>query len=234
MTGAWALDSPLYILPDCGLVRGASTSEVDDGLYVGSRPPPGSRLGPDFGALVLCAREYQTSADYPCVVVLRCPLDDSGPPPTVEEVNRAHGTAFLLARRLRDGHRALVTCAQGVNRSALVAALAMAATVAYLSYNVLPRGDPPAGGWRLTLWYLREFTMVLSRYETMGGTKPLGKAETTPASTIKALTPVPATFPPSLPAAPPHLPLPAPIPREDPLSVRPEALAVPPDPRRNP
>jgi len=125
MTGAWQFESPFYILPDCGLVRGASVTEADDGLYVGSHPPPGTRLGADFGALVLCAREHQTSADYPCVVVLRCPLDDSGPPPTTEEVNRAHGTAFLVARRLRDGHRALVTCAQGVNRSALVAALAI-------------------------------------------------------------------------------------------------------------
>lgn len=95
------------------------------------------------------------------------------------------------------------------------------AALAYTSYNVMPRGDPPPGGWRRAFWLTREFTMLLSRYETMGGFKALGAAEMTPAAAIRAATPAPVLFPPKVPG-PPTLP-PA-LPREDPVSSPPPAL----------
>jgi len=96
--------------------------------------------------------------------------------------------------------------------------LGACATAAYISYNVLPRGDPPAGGWRRAFWLAREFTLLLSRYETMGGFKVFGAAEMTPAASIRAATPVPVLFPPKAPGPPV---LPPPIPREEPVSSPP-------------
>lgn len=100
-------------------------SEVAPGLYVGSKPPPGRREGVDV--VVLAAMEYQPPAHlFPGTEVIHVPLDDApGRQMRADEIADVTKAASLVARRLRAGCRVLVTCGWGLNRSALVAALAM-------------------------------------------------------------------------------------------------------------
>lgn len=102
-----------------------SLSEVVPGLYVGSKPPPGRREGVDV--VVLAAMEYQPPAHlFPGTEVIHVPLDDDPSRQMREdEIVEATRAAGRVARRLRAGRRVLVTCAMGLNRSGLVAALAM-------------------------------------------------------------------------------------------------------------
>lgn len=100
-------------------------SLVIDRLAVGGKPAhnaPFSREGWD--ALVLCAREHQ-----PMTHVRRripCPLNDSAYelmyPESIRLVTSVVREVVELHRR---GARILVTCIEGRNRSALVAALAV-------------------------------------------------------------------------------------------------------------
>ena len=100
-------------------------SLVAPNLFVGSRPPPGRYRW--LSAIVLCAREYQPpSYAFPGVTVVRVPLDDDPSTPMNNvEVALAISNARTVARYLSAGHRVLVTCHAGLNRSALIAALAM-------------------------------------------------------------------------------------------------------------
>lgn len=105
--------------------RIASRSEVAPRLYVGSKPPPGQHCGVDV--IVLTAMEYQPPARlFPGTEVIHAPLDDApGRQMRADEIVDATKVASLVARCLRGGRRVLVSCAMGLNRSALVAALAM-------------------------------------------------------------------------------------------------------------
>lgn len=95
------------------------------GLYVGSKPPPGGY--PNVDVIVLAAQEYQPQAlQFPGVEVIHAPLDDDPTRPMHEnEIAMVARAACRVAHRLREGQRVLVTCAMGLNRSALIAALAM-------------------------------------------------------------------------------------------------------------
>lgn len=76
--------------------------------------------------LVLCAAEWQPpERAFPGVGVLRCKLDDSGVPATEKEVCDARAAGKIVAYLVGEGRRVVVTCAQGRNRSGLVAALAV-------------------------------------------------------------------------------------------------------------
>jgi protein-tyrosine phosphatase len=86
-------------------------------LYLGGRP---RSCGP-FDVVVLAAYEHQ-NIPLDCIVV-RAPLDDAVP--TQDEVKTALSAARKVQTFRRQGARVLVTCAQGINRSALVAALAL-------------------------------------------------------------------------------------------------------------
>jgi protein-tyrosine phosphatase len=103
----------------------SEANEVVPGLLVGSKPPPGHH--DDVDVIVLTALEYQPRAElFPGAEVLYAPFDDAPTRPMHEdEIATALGAAARVARRLRAGRRVLVTCAMGMNRSALVAALAM-------------------------------------------------------------------------------------------------------------
>ncbi len=104
-------------------------------LWQGSVPLSGALLRDlGFDVVVLCAEELQTPDDFSVaginpppdlveVGVYRCPLDDARL--TEAEASRAHSASVALARMHREGKRILVTCAQGRNRSGLVAALTM-------------------------------------------------------------------------------------------------------------
>jgi protein-tyrosine phosphatase len=96
-------------------------------LYIGSVPPSAQAVtDAGFSTLVLCAAEIQPApaafARSP-LRLLRCPLiDDRTVPLPRADWKLAWRTAERVARRVR---RVLVTCAQGRNRSGLVAALAI-------------------------------------------------------------------------------------------------------------
>ena len=98
---------------------------VAPNLFIGSRPPPGRYRW--LGVIALCAQEYQPpSYAFPGVAVLHVPLDDVPSRPMYDtEVALAISNARTVSRYLHTGQRVLVTCAMGLNRSALVAALAM-------------------------------------------------------------------------------------------------------------
>lgn len=94
-------------------------------LYVGSRPRPGRYRW--FNTVVLCAKEYQPpSYAYPGMTVIRIPLVDDYIHP-LSDVDQALVTANArtIARYLESGACVLSTCWMGLNRSALVAAIAM-------------------------------------------------------------------------------------------------------------
>lgn len=100
-------------------------SMVAPGLWVGARPQPGHYRW--AGAIVLCAKEWQPpSFAYPNVAVIHAPLDDDPTRPIPpDQITLAISTARTVARYLASHRRVLATCHMGLNRSSLIAALAM-------------------------------------------------------------------------------------------------------------
>lgn len=124
-------------------------SEVAPGLYVGSKPAPG-RYPVDV--IVLAAMEYQLAAGlFPGVEIIHAPLDDD---PSrllrLDEISVATRTAMRIARRLRAGKRVLATCQLGLNRSALVAALAMHDVFGMTPDEIVRRLRAARGVWALS------------------------------------------------------------------------------------
>ena len=101
--------------------------EIAMGLWMGSMPPVGRTLtSSGFNVLVLCAMEHQPPLEsFPGVDVARIYLDDNGMLPPREHVYQAFHLANRLTAAIRSGCCALVTCAQGRNRSGFVAALTL-------------------------------------------------------------------------------------------------------------
>ena len=93
-------------------------------LWMGSRPDPESSYS-GFDVLVLSAWEYQPRGVFRVPEIIHVPLDDSGSPPTAEEVEGALVASREVARHRRAGRRVLVTCTAGMNRSGLIVALAL-------------------------------------------------------------------------------------------------------------
>ncbi len=104
-------------------------------LWVGGAPPFDRDL-PDFDVLVLCARELQPEHLAFHGYVIRCPIPDDVL--TSPEIRLVMGTARLVADSLIARRHILVTCSAGMNRSALVASLALA-HVTRLSADALIR-----------------------------------------------------------------------------------------------
>lgn len=105
--------------------QAAGATRVHAGLWVGPTPPCGARVA-GLSAIVLCAIEIQPAdACFAGVAVVRCPLDDSHVPTSRQEKRLAASTAVKVAELLRQGKTVLCACAQGRNRSGLVAALAL-------------------------------------------------------------------------------------------------------------
>jgi hypothetical protein len=98
-------------------------SAVYTRLWVGGRPPFDRDL-PDFDVLILCAEELQPERPAFHGTIFRCPLPDA----TLDLHQLT--SAVLAARSTGDalirGSRVLVTCGQGLNRSAFVAGMAIA------------------------------------------------------------------------------------------------------------
>jgi hypothetical protein len=97
--------------------------QIAPGLWQGSNPRRGPMLSQiGFRTLVLCAMERQyPSSEFPGLEVVHAPMDDSA----VVPVKMAHRAAEHAARAVVAGHKVLVVCNMGKNRSGLVAALAL-------------------------------------------------------------------------------------------------------------
>lgn len=121
------MSSAQMVLGAAGDVLDAS--EVDRDLFIGSRPPVNRTVQVEgFQVLVLCAKEIQPrSAEYGFkgtrMLVIHAPLNDAEP--TGLEVETALAAASDVAKYVGNGEKTLVTCAAGLNRSALVVALAL-------------------------------------------------------------------------------------------------------------
>lgn len=102
-------------------------NEVFERLWVGSVPPRGHRLAANgFTHVVLCAEDFQFAADkFAEIVVVHCPYEDMDGPMRGSTMALVFATARAVAEAVKNGGKVLVTCAAGINRSALVAALAM-------------------------------------------------------------------------------------------------------------
>ena len=127
-----------------------SRSEVSPGLYVGSKPPPGRHEGVD--AIVLAAMEYQPPAHlFPGTEVIHAPLDDApGRHMREDEVEIATKTADRVARLIRSGRRVLSTCQMGINRSSLIAALAMHDVYGMNADEIVAKLRRARGAWALS------------------------------------------------------------------------------------
>lgn len=99
---------------------------VAKNLWVGGVPTDPEEVSNRFDALVLAAREFQQVFPvhkYPKVHVIHAPMFDDKP--SREEIVEALKAALAVYEHNKAGRKVLVTCAQGVNRSSLIAALAM-------------------------------------------------------------------------------------------------------------
>lgn len=90
-------------------------------LWVGGKPPLDREI--PFDTLVLCAREVQPERLGFSKQVIRVPLPDSSL--SSYELRRALAGGQQVAAALAGRRRVLVTCYAGLNRSALVASLAL-------------------------------------------------------------------------------------------------------------
>jgi protein-tyrosine phosphatase len=97
-------------------------------LAIGGKPPTGPWLGVgSFSLLVLAAKENQPAASrFPGVRVLHVPLTDYGGPFTPAQRAAALRASLVVAKALAAGKNVMVTCELGLNRSSLIAGMALA------------------------------------------------------------------------------------------------------------
>ena len=127
-----------------------SRSEIVPNLFVGSKPSPGRHA--DVDTIVLAAMEYQPHADrFPGAEVIHVPLDDAPSRPMYEdEIAGAMKAAARVARRLRAGRRVLVTCQMGLNRSALIAVIAIHDVYGMGAAEIIARLRRARGSWAMS------------------------------------------------------------------------------------
>lgn len=106
-------------------------------LWMGAAPDP-NREYSEFDVIVLCAGEVQPTFRAFKGTVIRAPYSDSQRP-TVTERKIAIRAAREVSKRLRKGHRVLVTCVMGWNRSGLVCALALKMASRYQVDEIINR-----------------------------------------------------------------------------------------------
>lgn len=94
-------------------------------LWVGAKPPIDRTL-PMFTMIVLAAAEVQPEQVPWTGRILRARLDDREP--TQNEILTAVTAARQVAEEMRRGGRVLVTCYDGLNRSAWIASMAILMT----------------------------------------------------------------------------------------------------------
>ena len=144
--------------------EGIDAHQIVTRLWVGSAPPFDRHL-PAFSMLVLCAYEIQPAQLAFKGRVLRCPIDDASPMSRTD-LHHALRASREVAAELRRGGRALVTCAQGRNRSALVASLAIIQTMRMPPATIIARVRARRGPNALSN---PAFTEVLTRMARLTG-----------------------------------------------------------------
>ena len=98
-------------------------SYITANLYVGSAPYEKAPID-CAKVLVLCAEEYQPpDSSFYGTTVLRCPIPDAKLTPA--QLKLVKRTALEVAQHLQNNTAVLCTCLMGLNRSALVAGLAL-------------------------------------------------------------------------------------------------------------
>lgn len=127
----------------------SDASEVAPGLFIGSKPAHGRH---PYDVIVLAAEEYQPHATrFPGVCVIHVPLDDA-PSRSMrpDEIACAVRAAEEVAGHLRAGRRVLTSCAMGLNRSSLIAAIAMHDVYGMRADEIIRRIRHARGGWALS------------------------------------------------------------------------------------
>ena len=126
-------------------------NELLTGLWIGAKPPRGPAVhNAGFSLCVFCANEIQPShpGRYPGVSILNAPLRDAEP--NDKERMIAIGAGKFVSNWIKTGKgRVLVTCHMGLNRSALVCALAWKMlqpkrTMKMIIHDIRERRDPYA------------------------------------------------------------------------------------------
>jgi len=102
--------------------------KIVDRLYQGGRPPAGEGLkNAGINVLVLCAKEWQDASAYEGIEVILAPGDDDARPHRMAKfLPTWQAAAHQVAEHVRAGRTVLVTCMQGLNRSGMVTAMALA------------------------------------------------------------------------------------------------------------
>lgn len=104
-------------------------NKIFGNIYQGPVPPTGEYLQKaGIHTVVLCAKELQfnNEGSFPGVNVIRAPsIDTADGPPQAEWTKAWHTAAKRVAELSVAGHRVLVTCHAGLNRSGVVSALAI-------------------------------------------------------------------------------------------------------------
>lgn len=103
-----------------------NADEVGKNLWVGGLPTDARAVDKNFDALVLAAKEFQDVFPvhkYPNTKLILAPLNDAKP--SAKEQATALKAALEVHDLNKQGKKVLVTCAAGVNRSALIAGLSM-------------------------------------------------------------------------------------------------------------
>lgn len=97
-------------------------TQVSPRLWVGPAPPTDRDL-PDLDIVVLAAQEVQPELACYHGGVMRCPLPDAEL--NLAQVRHVAVCGVAVAHAIGNGRRVLVTCRAGLNRSSLVAGIAL-------------------------------------------------------------------------------------------------------------
>jgi len=79
---------------------------------------------PHLDLFIHCAGEIEPNVPNAASEIIWLKLDDSRPI-TTKELSLAYAAASRAADEIRAGHKVLISCAHGINRSALVAGLTL-------------------------------------------------------------------------------------------------------------
>jgi len=106
-----------------GEIMNLDINQIAPNLFQGANPPKGDVLhAQGFTSLVLCAREWQAPAkEYANLKVTHAPMEDG---PYIPKAT-AHRAAKFAAAEVAKGHKTLIVCNMGWNRSGLVSALTL-------------------------------------------------------------------------------------------------------------